>query len=63
MSLPNFTDHRLRAACTKRCAEFGDPACWEIGVLDPKPCGECYRDIGIEPGDEFDEDAAIARLL
>lgn len=63
----------IRAACADRCAETGDPACHELidraarGInpdLEPmKPCGECWRDVGVEPGDEFDEDAAIGRLV
>ncbi len=62
----------LREACRERCAESGDPPCWELnpgdgiqGGVDVRypPCGDCLRDIGIEPGDEFDEAAAAARLL
>lgn len=59
-----FDDPKLRSACQDRCGNFGDPACYELD--DPTchvPCGECLRDIGIEPGDEFDENAAIRRLL
>jgi hypothetical protein len=63
MSRPTLDDPKIRDACSERCATFGDPPCWEIGVLDPKPCDECLRDCGIEPGDEFDENAAIRRLL
>lgn len=73
MPLPDFTDEKLRSACQDRCGEYGDPACYELieralrGTADPaddiKPCGECLRDIGIEPGDEFDENAAVGRLL
>jgi hypothetical protein len=64
----------VRDACSNRCGEFGDPPCYELGeraargvnadTTDPiKPCGECWRDVGVEPGDEFDEDAAIRRLI
>lgn len=70
MTLPTNDDPRLRAACAERCAESGDPPCHELEGTGPinrpfvwKPCGECYRDCGVEPGDEFDENAAIARLL
>lgn len=67
MSHPTFrNDDKLREACRNRCAEFGDPACWEIdprGRADTPPCGECLRDVGVEPGDEFDEGAALRRLL
>jgi len=59
---PTFDDPKLRAACTERCAEHGDPPCFDV-MANPPPCGECLRDCGIEPGDEFDENAAIARLL
>ena len=54
----------------KRCAGFGDPPCYELegsGPIDKpfvwKACGECLRDCGIEPGDEFDENAAVRALL
>jgi hypothetical protein len=63
MSLPTFeTDMKLRDACQERCAIVGDPPCWEV-MRNPKPCGDCLRDVGIEPGDEFDETAAIGRML
>lgn len=73
-TIPNFQDSpKAREACAKRCALVGDAICWELnagmgiaGGIDlryEKPCGECLRDIGIEPGDEFDEAAAVARLL
>lgn len=58
----------LRAACADRCE--GDPPCYEMNGSGPvdapycnNPCGECLRDCGIEPGDEFDEAAAVRRLL
>lgn len=60
----------LRAACAARCNDNGDPACHEMNDSGPvsapycnKPCGECWRDVGVEPGDEFDENAAIGRLV
>lgn len=63
MIMPAFlTDQRLRDACRNSCAEFGDPPCWEVAPMS-KPCGECLRDVGYEPGDEFDEEAAVGRLL
>lgn len=62
-----------REACRERCAEFGDPPCYEIWQDSPSPaeqrdgkwvpCAECLRDVGIEVGDEFDETAAVGRLL
>jgi hypothetical protein len=64
MPLPTFADEKLRSACQDRCADYGDPPCYELD--DPtchKPCADCLRDIGIEPGDEFDENAAIGRML
>lgn len=67
MTHPTFDDARLRDACTGRCAVVGDPPCFTLGDAAYKagmqPCGECLRDVGVEPGDEFDEAAAIARLL
>lgn len=73
--IPTFSEcAKLRDACAERCAEFGDPPCHELenrtrnsrfnDVMEPiKPCGECLRDIGIEPGDEFDANAAVRLLL
>lgn len=56
MSLPPADDWNypgLRKACANRAD----------GPLCAIPCGECWRDVGVERGDEFDEAAAIARLL
>lgn len=70
MTLPSKDDPRLRDACAERCAESGDPPCYALDGTGPinrpfiwKPCGECYRDCGFEPGDEFDADAAVGLLL
>lgn len=70
LSLPTFDDPRVAEACRARCADFGDPACYELNGSGPiaapycnKPCGECLRDVGVEPGDEFDENAAVGRLV
>lgn len=70
MALPTFKDPALREACRNRCGNFGDPPCYEMNGSGPvdapycnKPCGECMRDVGYEPGAEFDENAAIGRLL
>jgi len=60
----------LRDACAARCGEDGDPPCYAMNGQGPvdapynnKPCGECWRDVGVERGDEFDESAAIGRML
>lgn len=70
MPLPTFDDPGVRKACEARCEEFGDPACYKMNgqgpVDDPydnSPCSDCMRDVGYEPGDEFDENAAVGRLL
>ena len=72
-SLDDWDHPGIRDACAERCAGFGDPPCHEliangqraINALGTamKPCGECWRDVGVEPGDEFDEDAALGRLV
>ena len=73
-SLDDWNYPRLRDACTDRCAAVGDPPCHELndralrGVnaddhTHLPPCGECWRDVGVEPGDEFDEEAAVGKLL
>ncbi|MBY8826100.1 hypothetical protein [Sphingomonas colocasiae] len=65
-----------RNACQDRCAEYGDPSCFEIwphvrrnkierGEADPgewKPCTECLRDVGVEVIEPIDP-AAVVRLL
>lgn len=70
MSDPRWSDEKIREACLNRCGADGDPACFEMNGQGPvekpydnAPCGECLRDVGIEPGDEFDEGAAIGRML
>jgi hypothetical protein len=71
-SLDDWNYPGIRDTCAERCAEFGDPPCHKLadraeGLVNPdeplKPCGECWRDVGVEPGDEFDENAAIGRLV
>ena len=63
-----------RDACAERCAEFGDPPCWEV-VADMKrelgerlgpawsPCADCFRDIGVEVVDPIDPAAIVSPLL
>jgi len=54
---PTFaTSDRLRRACATRSALTDGvftSACFEI-ARDMPPCGECLRDVGVEPGDEYD---------
>ena len=49
---------RLRSACRDRCAEFGDPPCFELDLWDGDAkdayCVDCRR----ECGENVDEDAA-----
>lgn len=61
-----------RAACYERCAEFGDPPCYEIHEAPCgeyinqrlwEPCDDCLRDIGVEVIDPLDPCAVIAPLL
>jgi hypothetical protein len=60
-------DPKVREACRERCAEFGDPACWQLansGQIDVfDPCDPCLADAGIDLIEPFDENAAIGRLL
>jgi hypothetical protein len=56
-----------RVACRERCAEFGDPPCYEVGgTIGPKgwlPCDDCRRDVGEDVPEPFDESAAVGRLV
>lgn len=65
------------AICADRCAEFGDPPCYDLhrekviafeedGDPDPGrwiPCDDCKRDAGVEVVDEIDPAAAIRPLI
>lgn len=73
-SLDDWNYPGVREACAGRCGDVGDPPCYELNergarLTNPenqppfKPCGDCWRDVGVEPGDEFDENAAIGRLV
>ena len=61
---------KVREACADRCSEIGGPPCYEPDGPAPvdaafvwRPCGECLRDCGIEPGDEYDAAAAVGDLF
>lgn len=65
-------DSRVREACRSRCAEFGDPACWELNPGDGfkggvdcryKPCRDCLIECGIEPNETPDPAAVVRPLL
>lgn len=62
MTHPDFTDPALMKACQNRRAMNGNVPC-PLADIRALPCGECLRDCGIEPGDEYDEAAAVARML
>ena len=60
----------LRAACRDRCAEMGDPPCFELACWDPDEkdawCVACRRDAGENVDEDpvpLDPDAVIAPLL
>jgi hypothetical protein len=46
----------VRARCRERCAQVGDPPCWELGTGD-EPCHPCATG---EPGPELAAKAARA---
>jgi len=59
------------AICSDRCAQDGDPPCYEIHRDTPagqrgqqwKPCHECLLDAGITPIETIDPDAVIRPLI
>jgi hypothetical protein len=60
----------VRAACSERCAQFGDPPCYELEgtgpVDDPfiwTPCSECLADAGEIAPAVLDPNAAIRNLI
>jgi hypothetical protein len=59
-------DSRLRDACSERCAEYGEPPCYEIApeaYAHEGPCTECLKECGIEIVEPIDPNAAIGNLL
>lgn len=52
-----------RTACQNRCAEFGEPACYEVLEGEWHPCDNCKRDCGIEVVEPIDPHAVIGQLL
>ncbi len=63
MKLP---DADMRSACQERCAEFGDPPCYEIDRRNNNPftaCSECLADCGGPAAAPLDPDAVIAPLF
>jgi len=61
-----------RNACQERCAEFGDPLCYEIHeqphgeyvAQKPwQPCADCLSDIGVEVVEPLDPGAVVRPLL
>lgn len=65
-------DDRVREACRERCADVGDPPCWELnpgdgiaGGVDVRyaPCRECLIECGIEPNEAPDPAAVVRPLL
>lgn len=55
-----------RAACAERCAEYGDPPCYEMDRREGtewKPCDDCLRDIGAPVAEPLDPDAVLRPLL
>ncbi len=56
----------VKSKCQDRCAEFGEPACYEMAHSEGfefEPCSDCLRDCGIEVNEPFDPNAAIGTLL
>lgn len=57
----------LRSLCQDRCAEFGDPPCYELaerGGDEPAWCELCERDAGLDPKPEpLDPNAVVRPLL
>jgi len=61
-------DEKLKSACQDRCAEFGEPPCYEIvndepGAAPWAPCADCKADCGLEADPERLDPAAVMRPL
>lgn len=55
-----------RSACAERCAEFGEPPCYEICGGEGVPwtaCSDCLMDIGCDPIETIDPAAVIRNLI
>lgn len=55
-----------RSICRDRCAESGDPPCWELDTDRGEiwtPCADCLRDAGCEVVEPIDPNAVIRDLI
>lgn len=58
----------LKSECQDRCAEYGDPPCYEL-VEDPpsigpwRACADCLNACGFPPDPEPLDPAAVVRPL
>ena len=66
----SFHEARLRSACLERCAEFGDPPCYDLDNWDPEEkdayCVACRKECGEDVDDDpvpLDEHAVVRPLL
>jgi hypothetical protein len=60
------TADRIREACAEKCAEFGEPPCYELDAdvwAKEGPCADCLRYCGIETPEPLDPNAVVERLL
>jgi hypothetical protein len=55
----------LRDACQERCAQFGDPPCFDVVADwgDQCWCDDCKREAGVEVFEPLDPAAVIGPLL
>lgn len=55
-----------RAACRERCANVGDPPCYEVDAdagREWTACDDCKRDVGAEVIEPLDPDAVTRPLI
>ena len=65
--MSHITNDQLRSACQNRCADFGEPSCYDLAEDEGeefKPCVACLIDCGLPiPPEPLDPDAVVAPLL
>lgn len=55
-------DQQLRSICQSRCAEFGEPPCFEFNKFDGF-CKECREESGEHVDEPLDPNAVVRPLL
>lgn len=59
-------EEKLRSICQSRCAEYGDPPCYELDNREQVPvefCTACRAEAGEEIVEPLDPNAVVRPLL